>query len=87
LRDDEEGQRPLNGIEANMESLGDVGGEKCPGILKIGDGQHRDDAGYEDGPARSVGVFSGCRHLSEIYFTLNPQLTAIVSLRLGARCL
>ena len=43
--------QPLARIEARVQSFGNVGGEERPGILKIGDRQHRDDAGNQDLPA------------------------------------
>jgi len=58
LRDDEEGQRLLHRIESRVKSFGDVCGEEGPGVLQIGDGQHRQDAGNEDRPAPSAGIIA-----------------------------
>src|SRR5436190_3037483 len=61
LRNDEECQRPLHGVEARVKYFRQVGGEECPGVLQIGDGQHREDAWQQDWPSTRWLDWHRCR--------------------------
>src|SRR5437588_10448399 len=63
LSDYEKSEGPLNCIQAGMQTPGQVRRKQRPGVLQIGDGQHRDGASDEYKPSGTAWiVFLRCGH-------------------------